>query len=72
MNRGDIVPNNHGLTDEKIHHSVCGEVKESIHKVLKKLKGCVYPHASKNVRLATGLVMYDENQKVEIPSLYTK
>ena len=72
VNEGGLVPKVHGLTDQKGNHSLRGETKESLRKFLNDLKGEAEPHASKVVRLATGLVMQDDDDKVELPSSYTK
>ena len=72
MDEGGLVPNNHGLTDEKSNFSFHDEMRHSLRKFLDNLKVEAEPCVSIDVRLATRLVIQYDNDKVEIPSLHTK
>ena len=39
VNKGGLVPKDHGLTDKQGNHSIHGEMRESLRKFLNNLKG---------------------------------
>ena len=70
VNEGGLVPKYHGLIDKKCNHSLCGEIRGSLRKFFDDLTGKSEHYASIVVILATGLVMQDDDNEVELPSFY--
>ena len=69
---GGLVPAMHGLKDKESNARVSADVKASMKDSLEALKGEAEPHASKCVRLVTGIVLKEDDDNIELPSSYTK
>ena len=69
---GGLIPTLHGLSNRHGNASMNNETKASLNMFLETLKDEAEPHASKVVRLTTGLVLKDDDDNIELPSSYTK
>jgi hypothetical protein len=69
---GGLTPTLHGLNNRRGNASMNNDTKASLNMFLETLKDEAEPHASKVVRLTTGLVLKDDDDNIELPSSYTK
>ena len=69
---GGLTPTPHGLSDRHRNAAMNCETKASLQIFFEDLKYEAEPHASKVVRLTTGLVLKDDDENIELPSSYTK
>ena len=69
---GGLVHTIHGLRLRQGDATIYDEVKNPLHEFFERLTKEAEPHASKVVRLTTGLILKDDDDNVELPSSYTK
>ena len=69
---GGLTPNPHGLSNMQGNRALNDETIASLNSYFDTLKSEAEPHASKVVRLMTGLVLKEDDDNIELPSSYTK